>query len=219
MNNSEDVLVEFKKIFLEYNQHTNLISKNDEKFLDEKHIFDSLAIGKFLDCHEFKNLLDIGTGGGFPAIPISISKPDIFVLGVDSIQKKINFINFVAEKLGLKNLQGLCSRTEELPKQYVEYFDVVTSRAVAPLNIILEYAAPYLKTGGYFVAYKSQTFETEIAQAKNAMKVLNFELKEIIDYKLPLDENFERKLIVLEKIDKTPAKFPRKAGMAKSNPL
>ena len=210
----EKIFSEYETEFLNYNLHTNLISKNDEKVLFEKHIFDSLAINLFKKTNEC-----IGTGGGFPAVPIAIAFPEIKVVGVDSIGKKIKFINKIASTLNLKNLSGITSRTEELPLNMKESFDIITSRAVAPLNVILEYAIPYLKVGGYFVAYKAKIVNEEIEQAQNALKTLNCKIEEIIDYKLPLDENFERNLVIIKKAKSTPKGFPRKVGLAKSMPL
>lgn len=215
----ENLFLKYEECFLKYNLHTNLISKNDEKVLFEKHIFDSLAINLFKKTNKCKTLLDIGTGGGFPAVPIAIAFPEIKVVGVDSIGKKIKFINEIASTLNLKNLCGITSRTEELPLNMKESFDIITSRAVAPLNIILEYAIPYLKVGGYFVAYKSKIVNEEIEQAQNALKILNCKIEEIIDYKLPLEENFERNLVIIKKLKATPKDFPRKVGLAKSVPL
>ncbi len=215
----EEMFLKYQKEFLKYNSHTNLISKNDEKVLFEKHIFDSLSINLFEKIRECKSLLDIGTGGGFPSVPIAIAFPKIKVTGVDSIGKKIKFINEVAQILSLKNLCGIASRTEELPQNLKENFDIVTSRAVAPLNVILEYAVPYLKVGGYFVAYKSKIVNEEIEKAQNALKILNCEIEKVIDYKLPLEDNFERKLVIIKKKMSTPKEYPRKVGLAKSNPL
>ncbi len=215
----EKIFSKYKTEFLNYNLHTNLISKNDEKVLFEKHIFDSLAINLFKKTNECKTLLDIGTGGGFPAVPIAIAFPEIKVVGVDSIGKKIKFINEIAATLNLKNLSGITSRTEELPLNMKDSFDIITSRAVAPLNVILEYAIPYLKVGGYFIAYKAKIVNEEIEQAQNALKTLNCKIEEIIDYKLPLDENFERNLVIIKKTKSTPKGFPRKVGIAKSMPL
>lgn len=209
----------YTKEFLLYNSHTNLISKNDEKILFEKHIYDSLSINLFKEINECKKLLDIGTGGGFPSVPIALAFPQIDVIGVDSIAKKIKFINNLAQTLNLKNLIGIKSRTEELGVNYIEKFDIVTSRAVAPLNIILEYAIPYLKVNGYFIAYKSKIVNEEIEQAQNALKILNCEIKEIINYDLPLEENFNRNLVIIKKLKTTPKSFPRKVGVAKTNPL
>ena len=188
LSSLEELFYNYKNEFLKYNFHTNLISKNDEKVLFEKHIFDSLAINLFEGIKKSKNLLDIGTGGGFPAVPIAIAFPEIKIVGVDSIAKKIKFINEIAMTLKLENLTGITSRTEELPTKLKESFDIVTSRAVAPLNVILEYATPYLKTGGYFVAYKSKIVKRDVDFwkidkdyiEKNYRKVNNFDLWERI---------------------------------------
>ena len=144
---------EYMEIFLEENSKVNLISKNDEKFLWEKHIFDSLSIHLFFEKYaQPKTLLDIGTGGGFPSVPIALTYPNIKVTAVDSIAKKIRAVTNMGEKLELKNLNAVCSRVENLDGK----FDVITSRAVSRLDKICEYALPKLKKGGYFVAYKSR---------------------------------------------------------------
>lgn len=215
----EERLERYQNEFLTYNSHTNLISKNDEKVLFEKHIYDSLSINLFSGLKSVKNLMDIGTGGGFPACPIALIYPDIEVVGVDSIGKKIKIITQLAQNLNLKNLSAITSRTEDLPKTYYEKFDVVTSRAVAPLNIILEYAVPFIKVGGHFIAYKSKIVNEEINQAQNALKVLKCEIEYVINYDLPLEENFERNLVIIKKLSHTPSGFPRRAGTAKSTPL
>ena len=215
----EPLILSYMQSFLNYNSHTNLISKNDEKVLFEKHIYDSLSINLFEEIKNCKSLLDIGTGGGFPSVPIALAFSNLKVVGVDSIGKKIKFINEIATELNLKNLNGIVSRTEELPQKMRDSFDLVTSRAVAPLNIILEYAIPYLKINGYFIAYKSKIVNEEIEQAQNALNVLNCKIEKIIDYKLPLEDNFDRNLVIIKKLKATPKGFPRRTGLAKSNPL
>ena len=185
------------ELFLEENSKVNLISKNDEKFLWEKHIVDSLAIKKFFDKYGIsKTLLDIGTGGGFPALPISIAYPEIQVTAVDSIAKKIRAISAIAAKLGLNNIFPTCARVETLSGEY----DVVTSRAVSSLKNICEYALPKLKKGGYFVAYKSRKTPEEITEAKIVLKKYKSEIVEIIEYDLPLEEKLSRNLIIIKKI-------------------
>ena len=146
---------EYENAFLEENAKLNLISKNDEKVLFEKHIYDSLAIKLFFDKYKIENvdLLDIGCGGGFPSVPIAIEFHKINIVGIDSIRKKINSINVIKEKLGLKNLSTICDRVENIKDKK---FDVITSRAVADLAKITDYALPLLKKNGYFVAYKSK---------------------------------------------------------------
>ena len=188
---------EYMDAFLEENSKVNLISKNDEKFLWEKHVFDSLAIEKFFEKYENqKTLLDIGTGGGFPAVPIAITYPKIKVTALDSIAKKIRAIQSMKDKLQIENLIPVCSRVENLDGK----FDVVTSRAVSSLKNICEYALPKLYKGGYFVAYKSRKTPEEIDEAKSILKKYNSKIVDIIEYKLPLDEEISRNLIIIKRM-------------------
>ncbi len=196
---NKNIYENFMKLFLQENAKVNLISKNDEKYLWEKHIFDSISFEKFYDKYiQEKNglkLLDIGTGGGFPAIPIAIKYPQIEVTALDSIAKKIRAVSSVSESLGLKNLHPVCKRVENLE----EMFDIITSRAVSSLKNISLYALPKLKKGGYFVAYKSKKTEEEINEASPIIKNLGGKVIDIIPYKLPLKEELERNLIIISK--------------------
>lgn len=186
---------EYKRVFLEENSKHNLISKNDEKYLFEKHIYDSLAIKLFFEKYgiESAELLDIGCGGGFPAVPIAIEYKNIKVIGLDSIRKKINSVNTIKEKLNLTNLSTICDRAENIKNK----FDIVTSRAVAELGKISGYALPLLKKDGYFVAYKSKKALEELKSAEKTLKRFNARVVDIIDYTLPLDEVYERNLIII----------------------
>ncbi len=186
------------KAFLAENAKVNLISKNDEKYLWEKHIFDSLAIEKFFEKYNFeaKELLDFGTGGGFPSVPIALAYPNISVTAVDSIRKKINAIVSIKNTLDIKNLTPICERIENIDKK----FDVVTSRAVANLGKIVEYAIPHLKNDGFFVAYKSVKVQEEINEAKPFLKKYNAKIVDIIQYNLPLIENHTRNLVIIKRI-------------------
>ena len=189
---------EYMKIFLEENSKVNLISKNDEKYLWEKHVFDSLAIENFFekfDTSKIKTILDIGTGGGFPSIPIAITYPHLKVTALDSIAKKILAVQTIKDKLNIENLEPICTRVENLDAK----FDMITSRAVSSLKNICEYALPKLKKGGYFVAYKSRKTPQEIEEANSILKKYNSKIVDIIEYSLPLEENHERNLIVILK--------------------
>lgn len=185
----------YARIFLEKNSRLNLISKNDEKFLFEKHIFDSLAINLFLRPEQGKTLLDIGTGGGFPSVPISLLYEDLDVFGLDSIRKKIKAIEEIKEELNMKNLHPICDRAENIEQK----FDYVTTRAVSSLDTVLKYAIPLLKKGGYFIAYKSKKASDELKEAEKTIKKLNVKLVKSIEYNLPLEENHERNLIIFTK--------------------
>lgn len=195
---------DYIQAFLNQNSKLNLISKNDEKFLWEKHIFDSLSIEKFFDKYpKGKTLLDIGTGGGFPALPVAITYPEIEVYPLDSIRKKINAVNEIAQELKLSNVHPICDRAENLlchPELVSgSKFDIITSRAVAPLKTIVNYALPLLKKDGYFIAYKSLKTQDEISDAKQTLNKYNAKVIDVIEYDLPLEENHTRNLIVIKK--------------------
>lgn len=189
----------YKKAFLEQNAKHNLISKNDEKLLWEKHIFDSLAIKLFLEKYKIKkaDVLDIGCGGGFPCVPMAIEFSNLNIVGLDSIRKKINSVIEIRNNLGLKNLELICDRAENIKDKK---YDVVVSRAVADLAKISEYALPLLKKGGYFVAYKSKKALEEIEMAKSVLKRQKAEIVDIIEYTLPLEDVYERNLICIKKL-------------------
>lgn len=190
---------EYKKAFLEENAKHNLISKNDEKLLYEKHIYDSLGIKLFFEKYGIKkaSILDIGCGGGFPCVPIAIEFSEMQIVGIDSIRKKIASVQTISEKLGLKNLELIADRVENLKEQK---FDVVISRAVADMAKISGYALPLVKKGGYFVAYKSKKALEELENAKPVLKKLGAELVDVIEYKLPLEEIYERNLVCVKKL-------------------
>lgn len=192
MANKDDYR-EYIEAFLEQNSILNLISKNDEKFLWEKHIYDSLSLTLFFEKYGIPNsILDIGTGGGFPAIPVAIAYPQIEVWGLDSIAKKINAIENIKAKLNLQNLHTICNRVEKID----EDFEVVVSRAMASLDKLLKYAEPRVKPGGYFVAFKSKLLDDELANAKAVLKHSKLKLIDTIEYELPTEEKHIRKLVI-----------------------
>lgn len=197
--NIESDFEEFKQVFLEENSKHNLISKNDEKFLYEKHVYDSLGIKLFFEKYKISkgNILDIGCGGGFPCVPIAIEFPGLNITGIDSIRKKINSVNIIKEKLNLNNLNLICDRVENLTGQK---FDIILSRAVGDLAKISAYALPLLKKDGYFVAYKSKKAVEEINDAKSVLKSHNAKVIDIIEYSLPTIELYERNLIVIKEV-------------------
>ncbi len=186
----------YKELFLAKNSVLNLISKNDEKMLEEKHIFDSLSIKLFFDKYgtDFKTLLDVGTGGGFPALPIAIEYPTLQVTGIDSINKKINAISDIATDLNLNNFSTICDRVENIKDKK---FDLITSRAVAKLDLIIKYTLPLLNKKGYLIVYKSKLAEQEIQEATQTLKKYKAKVIDILEYKLPLEEIFERNLIII----------------------
>ena len=216
------LLENFMLLFKEYSGKINLVSRHDLEYLFEKHIYDSLAFNlfylKYFTCGEkHMKLLDIGSGGGFPAVPLAAVYNNIDITAADSINKKINFIKTARNLFNLKNLYPLCARAEELP--FGADFDICTCRAVAKLNIILEYTIPYMKQGAFFAAYKSIKADEEIQNAKNALQVLNAEVIDKIEYTLPLEEQTKRILIIIRKNGRTPKEYPRRNGAALKNPL
>ena len=217
----EELFNKYISLFLDYNKKVNLISKNDEAVLFEKHIYDSLSINLFLKKYEIKKakIMDIGTGGGFPSLPLAIFNDELKISAVDSIKKKINFIKTTANDLNLRNINPICSRVEDLEESLKNSFDIVTTRAMADLREILEYAIPYVKTGGYFIAYKSLKAEEELDNAKNALKVLNTTLLEKIEYTLPIEDNNRRVLLIFKKTKNIANSYPRKNGLVKKKPL
>ena len=195
--NNKIIFNKYKTLFIEKNSVLNLISKNDEQYLEEKHIFDSLSINLFFKKYgnDFKTLLDIGTGGGFPALPIAIEYPQIKVTGIDSTTKKINAINEIASNLELKNFIGIADRVENLKNVK---FDLITSRAVAKLEQIAKYALPLMTKSSFLIVYKSKTAQEEIKNAEKFLKKNKAKVIDVIEYKLPLEETYERNLVVIK---------------------
>ena len=189
----------YTELFLEENSKCNLISKKDEQFLYEKHIYDSLGIKLFFEKYGIKSakILDIGCGGGFPCVPIAMEFPDIEITGIDSIRKKINAVQNLQEKLNLNNLDLICDRVENLNSKK---YDIIVSRAVADLGKISSYALPLLKKNGYFIAYKSKKAQEEIKTSASAIKKSGGKIIDIIEYTLPLEEIYERNLICIKKL-------------------
>lgn len=194
---TKDYFNDYIKVFLEQNAKLNLISKNDEKFLWEKHIFDSLSIEKFFEKYgnNLKTLLDFGTGGGFPSVPVALAYPELPVTALDSIGKKINAVTEIKEALHIDNLTTVCSRVENFDGK----FDIVTTRAVASLDKIIHYAIPKLKNDGYFVAYKSIKAAEEIKEAQKSLQKFKAKVIDIIEYELPLEQNHTRNLVIIKK--------------------
>jgi len=189
-NEIKNDLLKWEKLFLEYNSHTNLMSKNDTDVLFEKHVYDSLAINLWQDFTNYKNILDVGCGGGFPSVILAICFRDKKIIANDSRIKKINFIKEIKEELNLKNLEIVYSRIEEANPLNV---DLIVSRAVGKISDIYELSKKHLKKGGKFLIYKAKTVNDEI---KEFQKKYNAKFQ-IIPYELPLKENFERNLAIM----------------------
>ena len=218
INNEQlNMLEEYYNLLVDYNKKINLtrITKKEDVYL--KHFYDSLTVNKVINISSIKNLCDIGTGAGFPGLVIAIIFPNVKVTLVDSLNKRIEFLNLVIKKLDLKNVITVHDRIENYAKQNEEKIDVITSRAVAKINILLELSVKMLKIDGYFIALKSQ-IEEEINEAKNSLKILNCDLIETKKFNLPI-ENSKRTILKAKKIKKTPEMYPRKFDKIKKKPL
>lgn len=203
----------YTNYLLEVNSHTNLTSIKDPKEIEIKHYQDSLSVLPYIK--EGSKVLDIGAGAGFPGIPLRIEK-DIDLTLIDSVNKKVNFMNEVIEKLGLDKAIAIHTRAEDFAKEKRETYDVVVSRAVANMSTLSEYCLPFLKTGGIFIALKGPKADEELEQAKNAIKVLCGKVKNIDRF--DLDGN-ERVNIIVEKVHPTKKQYPRGKNLPKKNPL
>ena len=212
---SEEQLQKFykyMKLLLEWNEKINLTA------IILKHFIDSLSIIKYIKNKN--SLVDVGTGAGFPGIPIKIVLPEIKVILIDSLNKRITFLNEVISQLDLKYIEAVHSRVEDFArnKEYREKFDVATARAVAQLPIILEYLIPLTKVKGNIICMKGNKIDEEIKKSKKAISVLGGNLEKIDNFYLP-DTDIERNIIIVNKVEKTSSKYPRKAGIPSKNPI
>ena len=206
----------YYKMLIEYNAHTNLTRITEEKEVYLKHFYDSLTLVKAVNLSD-QTLLDIGSGAGFPGLVLKIVFPNLKVILLDSLNKRITFLNSVIKKLNLKDIKAVHDRAEEYAKENKESFDIVTSRAVANLNTLSELSLPFVKQEGYFIPMKADAKE-EIKNAQNAIKTLGGVIKDTIVFSLP-NENGIRTLIKIQKISKTNGKYPRKFSEIKKKPL
>lgn len=207
----------FKNLLVEKNKEFNLTSITDNKEIYIKHFYDSLSGEKFISSGA--KVVEIGSGGGFPSVPLKILRDDIDFTLIESVGKKCNFLNLVKNTFNFENFEVKNARCEDLAKDniYRENFDFSIARAVANLSTLCEYMLPFVKVGGKMIAYKSVNDE-EIENAKNAIDILGGKISEIIKYSLP--ENMgERYLVIIEKIKNTPQKYPRGKGKERSKPL
>lgn len=205
----------YLELLLEWNEKFNLTAITDKDEIEEKHFIDSIALTKFFDLKS-KSLLDVGSGAGFPGVPLAIVEPTAHITLLESNGKRITFLKEVVKELDLKNVEIIQGRAEELNAR--EKYDLVTARAVKELNILLELCFYLVKVGGYFVAYKSSGVDEEIKNAKNAFKVLQIDDFKKFDYSLPKSKNSRVFLGILKK-NETKKKYPRRYGEIVKQPL
>ena len=210
----------FYELLVEWNKVMNLTGITEYEEVNEKHFVDSLSIVKAVDMNQVSSVIDVGTGAGFPGIPLKIAFPHLKVVLLDSLNKRINFLNTVINELGLKDISTIHGRAEDFAKkpEYREQFDLCVSRAVANLATLSEYCIPYVKKDGMFVPYKSGEIDEELEQSKKAIHVLGGKTQDVVKFQLPGTE-IGRSFVVIKKLQNTAKKYPRKAGLPSKEPI
>lgn len=210
----------YYEMLTEWNQVMNLTAITEYDEVLKKHFVDSLSLSLAFTLSDSLSLIDVGTGAGFPGLPLKIAYPELKITLLDSLNKRIEFLNAVIEKLGLQDIEAVHGRAEDFARNasYRERFDLCVSRAVANLTTLSEYCLPFVKTGGCFVSYKSEKVGEEIRQAEKAIALLGGSPEKQIEFYLP-DSDIYRNLVMIQKKAASPKKYPRKAGLPSKEPL
>lgn len=213
-----DQFLTYYEMLAEKNKVMNLTTITNFEDVVRKHFADSLSIAAHFDLSSVRTMIDVGTGAGFPGLPIKIVYPQIETVLADSLQKRLKFLDEVIDELHLGGISTVHGRAEDLArkKEYREHFDLCASRAVARLSVLSEYCLPFVKQGGYFLSYKAGNCEQEIEEAKRAVRLLGGKIEKIERFEL---DDMERCLIAIKKVRQTPALYPRKAGTPSKKPL
>lgn len=214
-----DKLSNYAKLLVEWNEKINLTAITDEEGIVIKHFLDSFSIFQMIPQH-IRTIIDVGTGAGFPGIPLKIAGENLKVTLLDSLDKRVKFLNQVCFDLKLDNINSVHGRAEDFgnDKRYRECFDVAVARAVASLPVLLEYCLPFVKTGGLFIAMKGPDAKDELNESKRALEVLGGEILEVKNFILPQSDN-ERCVIIIKKCRHTPPNYPRKSGKPSKQPI
>jgi len=210
----------YESLLVEWNKHMNLTGITDSEGIYDKHFADSLTCLLSNKVKDGDKIIDVGTGAGFPGMPLKIYNPSLKITLLDSLNKRINFLKAVADENSLSDIDFIHGRAEDFGQdlEFREQYDIVVSRAVAELPILLEFCTPFLKVGGYFIAQKGKKCDEEIRLAENALRTLNLEIDEVISVETS-SETKNHTLIVIKKIAPTDKKYPRRAGKPVKKPL
>ena len=212
--------LQYYEMLIEKNKVMNLTAITEFDEVVEKHFLDSVSLTQQLDLHQSLKVLDLGTGAGFPGIPLKIVFPELEITLMDSLNKRVLFLQDVISSLQLQNIEAVHGRAEEAAKnkKYRESFDICVSRAVANISTLSEYCLPFVKIGGSFISYKSSTIEDELKDGKKGIAILGGKVKDVYKFTLP-DSELQRSFVIIEKEKKTPKAYPRKAGTPSKDPL
>lgn len=208
----------YMNLLIEWNKKVNLTAINEPDEIILKHFVDSLTISKYIS--DGTKVVDVGTGAGFPGIPLKIVRQDVDITLLDSLQKRINFLDEVINELNLEKITTVHSRVEDFGKnkKYREEFDIATSRAVANLSTLSEYLLPLVKVGGKVISMKGSLIQEELENSKNAIKILGGKIEKVDEFDLP-NSDISRNIVLIDKIKTTPNRYPRKAGEPSKKPL